>query len=106
MSVANIVMCEFKDSESIDTFCEWYKGHGSFPDNKLSLWVKTGEKTAISINVYPNEETRSRADKIREDNMANALKNAVTEVVPLSGEVLVTFLDGELIDEMADWREG
>ena len=55
MSVANIVMCEFKDASGIQEFCDWYKEHGSFPDNTISLWVQTGEKTAISINVYPKE---------------------------------------------------
>ena len=56
MSVANVTMFEFENEDSIDKFASWYKGHGSYPDNEVSLFVKTGETTAMGISVYPTEE--------------------------------------------------
>ena len=68
MSVANIVMCEFKDASGIKEFCDWCKEQGSFPDNPISLWGQTGEKTAISIKVYPTEEEISHVTKLWRDD--------------------------------------
>ena len=42
MSVANVTMFEFENEDSINKFASWYKGHGSYPDNEVSLFVKTG----------------------------------------------------------------
>ena len=100
MSVANIVMCEFKDASGIQEFCDWYKEHGSFPDNTISLWVQTGEKTAISINVYPTEEARANADKIRDENTATkGFRETLHDIVPISGTVMVSYLNNTLVEE-------
>ena len=98
MSVANVTMFEFESEASIDEFVAWYKGHGSYPDNEVSLFVKTGDTTAIGISVYPTEEARSNADKLRQVHGDDSLKNIAKEIVPLSGEVLVNFINGKLID--------
>ena len=98
MSVANVTMFEFENEDSIDKFASWYKGHGSYPDNEVSLFVKTGETTAMGISVYPTEETRSRADKLREESAGTSFKNIVKEIMPLSVEVLVHFLHGKLVN--------
>jgi hypothetical protein len=98
MSVANVTMFEFENEDSIKKFASWYKGHGSYPDNEVSLFVKTGETTAMGISVYPTEEARSRADRLREESADTSLKNIVKEIVPLSGDVLVHFLNGELVN--------
>ena len=100
MSVANIVMCEFKDTSGIKEFCDGYKEHGAFPDNTISLWVQTGEKTAISINVQPTEEARANAEKIRDENTATkGIRESLHDIVPISGAVMVTYLHGELVEE-------
>ena len=97
MSVANVTMFEFENEDSIEKFASWYKDHGSYPDNEVSLFVKTGKTTAMGISVYPTEGARSRADTLRQESADTSLKNIVKEIVPLSGEVLVHFLNGKLI---------
>ena len=98
MSVANVTMFEFENQDSIDQFATWYKGHGSYPENEVSLFVKTGDTTAMGISVYPTEEARSRADILRDESADTSLKKIVKEIVPLSGEVLVHFLNGKLVN--------
>ena len=98
MSVANIVMFEFKDPDSIDDFCDWYRERGAFPGNTLSLWVRTGDTSAVGINVYPDEAARQNADKLREESMTEALRDAVTGAIPVSGDVLVTYINGALVE--------
>ena len=39
MSVANVTMFEFQTPESIEEFGSWYKGHGTYPNNDISLFV-------------------------------------------------------------------
>ena len=53
MSVANVTMFEFQNPESVEEFASWYKGHGTYPNNDISLFVRTGETSAIGISVYP-----------------------------------------------------
>ena len=68
MSVANVTMFEFQTPESIEKFASWYKGHGDYPNNDISLFVRTGETSAIGISVYPTEEDRQNADKLRNES--------------------------------------
>ena len=96
MSVANVTMFEFESEASIDEFVAWYKGHGSYPDNEVSLFAKTGATTAIGISVYPTEEDRQIADKLRNESASTDLSGIVKEIIPLSGDVLVHFLKGKL----------
>ncbi len=52
MSVANVTMFEFQTAESVEEFASWYKDIGSHPNNDVSLFVRTGETSAIGISVY------------------------------------------------------
>ena len=98
MSVANVTMFEFQTSESIEEFASWYKDIGSLPKNDVSLFVRTGETSAIGISVYPTEEDRQNADKLRNDRTSTYLSGIVKEIIPLSGDVLVHFLKGRLLE--------
>ena len=73
MSVANVTMFEFQTSESIEEFASWYKGHGTYPNNDISLFVRTGETSAIGISVYPTEQDRQNADKLRNESASTCL---------------------------------
>ena len=53
MSVANVTMFEFQNPQSVEELPSWYKGHGTYPNNDISLFVRTGETSAIGISVYP-----------------------------------------------------
>ena len=93
-------MCEFKDASGIQEFCDCYKEHGSFPDNTIQLWVQTGEKTAISINIYPTEEARANANKIRDENtVSKGFRGTLYRIVPFSGTVMVDYLNCKLVDK-------
>ena len=98
MGVANVTMFEFQTSESIEEFASWYKDIGSLPNNDVSLFVRTGETSAIGISVYPTEEDRQNADKLRNDRTSTYLSGIVKEIIPLSGDVLVHFLKGRLLE--------
>ncbi len=98
MSVANVTMFEFENEDSMNEFATWYKGHGTYPENEVSLFVRTGDTTAMGISVYPTEVARRKADELREHSADTVLKEIVKEIVPLSGEVLVHFLKGKLVN--------
>ena len=98
MSVANVTMFEFQTAESVEEFASWYKDIGSHPNNDVSLFVRTGETSAIGISVYPTEEDRQNADKLRNESASTDLSEIVKEIIPLSGEVLVHFLKGKLLE--------
>ena len=98
MSVANVTMFEFETPESIEKFASWYKGNGAYPNNDISLFVRTGETSAIGISVYPTEEDRQNADKLRNESASTDFSGIVKEIIPLSGEVLVHFLKGKLLE--------
>ena len=98
MSVANVTMFEFQTSESIEEFAFWYKGHVTYPNNDISLFVRTGETSAIGISVYPTEQDRQNADKLRNESASTDLSEIVKEIIPLSGDVLVHFLKGRLLE--------
>ncbi len=98
MSVANVTMFEFQSRESIEEFASWYKSHGSYPNNDISLFVRTGDTSAIGISVYPSEEDRQNADKLRNESASTDLSGVVKEIIPLSGDVLVHFLKGKLLE--------
>ena len=98
MSVANVTMFEFQNSQSVEQFASWYKGHGTYPNNDISLFVRTGETSAIGISVYPTEEDRNNADRLRNESASTDLSDIVREIIPLSGEVLVHFLKGKLVE--------
>ena len=71
-----------------------------FLETQFRFGCKKGEKTAISINVYPTEESRANADKIRDENTATkGFRDTLHDIVPISGTVMVTYLDGKLVEE-------
>ena len=98
MSVANVTMFEFQNPQSVEEFASWYKGHGTYPNNDISLFVRTGETSAIGISVYPTEEDRNNADRLRNESASTDLSGIVREIIPLSGDVLVHFLKWELLE--------
>ena len=56
MSVANVVMFEFETKADLESWADWYKNDGPFPNNEISLFVQTGETSAFGIATYPSEE--------------------------------------------------
>ncbi len=97
MSVANVVMFEFENKADLENWANWYKNDGPFPKNEISLFVQTGETSAFGISTYPSEEAREAGGKIRDDLHNNSeMSFKVKEIVPLSGPVLVEFIDGIL----------
>ena len=98
MTVANVTMFEFQNSQSVEEIASWYKGHGTYPNNDISLFVRTGETSAIGISVYPTEEDRNNADRLRNESASTDLSDIVREIIPLSGDVLVHFLKGKLVE--------
>ena len=99
MSVANVTMFEFQTPESMEEFASWYKGHGTYPNNDISLFVRTGETSAIGISVYTKEDDRQHADNLRNDSASTELSRVVKEIIPLSGDVLIHFLKGKLLEQ-------
>ena len=70
---------------------------GPFPNNEISLFVKTGETSAIGIATYPSEEAREAGGKIRDDLHNNSeMAFKIKEFVPLDCPVLLEFIDGML----------
>ena len=63
MSVANVVMFEFETKADLENWADWYKNDGPFPNNEISLFVQTGETSAIGIATYPSEEAREAGGK-------------------------------------------
>ena len=97
MSVANVVMYEFETKADLENWADWYKNDGPFPNNEISLFVKTGETSAFGIATYPSEEAREKGGEIR-DKLVHSpeMSYKVKDVVPLGGPVLVEFIDGIL----------
>ena len=97
MSVANVVMFEFENKADLENWANWYKNDGPFPKNEISLFVQTGETSAFGISTQPSEEAREAGGKIRDDlHNHSEMSFKVKEIVPLSGPVLVEFIDGIL----------
>ena len=48
-------MFKLETKEAIGEFIKRYKGHGSYLDNEVSLFVRTGDTTALGISVCPTE---------------------------------------------------
>ncbi len=63
MSVANVVMFEFETKADLESWADWYKNDGPFPNNEISLFVQTGETSAFGIATYPSEEAREAVVK-------------------------------------------
>ena len=97
MTVANVVMFEFDTPEELKGWAQQYGKSGPFPNNIISLFVKTGDTSAIGINTYPDEEAIAVADQHRVSFIEDQRENfSVREVMPLSGPVLVEFINGVL----------
>ena len=97
MTVANVVMFEFDTPEELEGWAQQYGKWGPFPNNIISLFVKTGDTSAIGINTYPDEEATAAADQHRVNFIQNQRESFnVREVMPLSGPILVEFINGVL----------
>ena len=96
MSVANVVMFEFETSEDLESWAVWYKNN-AFPQQEISLFVKTGETSAFGIATYPNEEARETGGRLRDDLIGNSeISFNIKDIVPLSGPIIFEFIDGVL----------
>ena len=97
MSVANVVMFEFKTSDDLERWADWYMQNGPFPHQEINVFVKTGDTSAFGIATYPTEEARETGSKLRDKLIDNsAMSFEIKEVVPLSGPILFEFIDGIL----------
>ena len=97
MSVANVVMFEFETSEDLNSWAEWYKNNGPFPQQEINVFVKTSETSAFGIATYPNEEARETGGRLRDDLIGNSkMSFDIKEIVPMSGPILFEFIDGAL----------
>ena len=86
MTVANVVMFEFDTPEELKGWAQQYGKSGPFPNNIISLFVQTGDTSAIGINTYPDEEARAVADQNRGIFIEDQLENVcVRDVMPLIG---------------------
>jgi hypothetical protein len=52
MTVANVVMFEFDTPGELKGWAQQYGKSGPFPNNIISLFVQTGDTSAIGINTY------------------------------------------------------
>ena len=97
MTVANVVMFEFDTPEELKSWAQQFGKSGPFPNNIISLFIKTGDTSAIGINTYPDEKATAAADQHRLNFIQNQRENFnVREVMPLSGPILVEFINGAL----------
>ena len=96
MSVANVVMFEFETSADLENWAEWYKSDGPFPNNEISLFVKTRETSAFGIASYSTEEDRESGRKLRDALINGDVPFKIKEIIPFGGPVLVEFIDGIL----------
>ena len=96
MPVANVVMFEYETSADLENWAEWYKRDGPFPNNEISLFVKTGETSAFGIASYPTEEDRVSGGKLRDALVKGDVPFKIKEIIPFGGPVLVEFIDGVL----------
>ncbi|NCX08532.1 MAG: hypothetical protein EBW37_11325 [Rhodobacteraceae bacterium] len=87
MPVANVVMFEFETSADLENWAEWYKRDGPFPNNEISLFVKTS---------YPTEGDRESGGKLRDALVNGDVPFKIKEIIPFGGPVLVEFIDGVL----------
>ncbi len=96
MSLANIVMLEFESEDAVDQFLRWYEALGFFPGNQVSLWVRTGETSVFSINVYPDEETAAAAIRLRDEKFeADGIKSIIRDIITYTGDTVVAAMDGK-----------
>ena len=56
------------------------------------------EQEKPPISVYPTEEDRQNADKLRNGRNSTYLGGIVKEIIRLSGDVIVHFLTGKLLE--------
>ena len=73
MSVTRINMIEFDNETVADTRAAEYQKNArkQFPDADLLIAFRTSPTSAITISVYPNEETAERALEMRAQRMDN-----------------------------------
>ena len=73
MSVTRINMIEFDNETVADARAAEYQKNArkQFPDADLLIAFRTSPTSAITISVYPNEETAERALEMRAQRMNN-----------------------------------
>ena len=73
MSVTRINMIEFDNETVADTRAAEYQKNArkQFPDADLLIAFRTSPTSAMTISVYPNEETAEQALEMRAQRMDN-----------------------------------
>ena len=73
MSVTRINMIEFDNETVADTLAAEYQKNArkQFPDADLLIAFRTSPTSAMTISVYPNEETAEQALEMRAQRMDN-----------------------------------
>ena len=73
MSVTRINMIEFDNETVADARTAEYQKNArkQFPDADLLIAIRTSPTAAMTISVYPNEETAERALEMRAQRMDN-----------------------------------
>ena len=73
MSVTRINMIEFDNETVADARAAEYQKNArkQFPDADLLIAIRTSPTSAMTISVYPNEETAERALEMRAQRMDN-----------------------------------
>ena len=73
MSVTRINMIEFDNETVADARAAEYQNNArkQFPDADLLIAIRTSPTSAMTISVYPNEETAERALEMRAQRMVN-----------------------------------
>ena len=73
MSVTRINMIEFDNETVADARAAEYQKNArkQFPDEDLIIAIRTSPTSAMTISVYPNEETAERALEMRAQRMDN-----------------------------------
>ena len=59
MSVANVVMFEFETSEDLESWADWYKNNGPFPQQEINVFMN-GETSAFGIATYQMKKRGNR----------------------------------------------
>ena len=71
-----------------------------FLTTQFRFGCKQAKRLRFQSTFIPTEEARANADKIRDENTAtDGFRKTLHDIVPISGTVMVTYLDGKLVEE-------
>ena len=88
MSFARINMVEFDTEEDLKLRQKYLaeKTKELFPDAELIAGVRTGDKSFMTISVYPTEDMAEAAKNAR-DSMLHSAPGLLTDILSLEGDL-------------------